>query len=45
MGFFSTLFTGAAAIVVGIILGLIIAGIFGFIIYGLVKLRDRNKYK
>ena len=45
MAFFSTLFTGAAAIVVGIILGLIIAGIIGFIIYGLVKFRDRNKYK
>lgn len=45
MGFFETLFTGAAAIVVGIILGIIIAIVVGFIIYGLVKLRDRNKYK
>jgi len=43
MGFFSTLFTGAAAIVIGIILGLLIAAAVGFIIYGLVKLRDRNK--
>jgi hypothetical protein len=45
MGFFSTLFTGAAAIFIGIILGLILAAVVGFIVYGLVKLRDRNKYK
>ncbi len=45
MGFFSTLFTGAATIVVGIILGLLIVIAAGFVIYGLVKLRDRNKYK
>jgi len=45
MGFFDTLLTGTAAIVVGIILGVILASVVGFIIYGIVKVRDRNKYK
>lgn len=45
MGFLDVLFTGTAAIVVGIILGVILAIVLGFIIYGLVKVRDRNKYK
>lgn len=45
MGFLDAIFTGTAAIVVGIILGLILATVVGFIIYGIVKLRDRNKYK
>jgi hypothetical protein len=45
MGFLDLLFTGTAAIVIGIILGIIIAIVVGFIIYGIVKVRDRNKYK
>jgi len=45
MGFLDTLFTGTATIVVGILLGIIISVAVGFVIYGLVKIRDRNKYK
>lgn len=43
MDIINTLFTGAAAIVVGVILGFIIAGIIGLIVWGLVVLRDRMK--
>lgn len=45
MGFLDALFTGTAAIILGIILGIILATVVGFIIYGIVKVRDRNKYK
>lgn len=45
MGFLDAIFTGTAAIVIGFILGIILAIVVGFIIYGIVKLRDRNKYK
>ena len=41
----NTVFTGIGAIIIGIILGFLIAGIIGIIIYGIIKIRDRNKYK
>ncbi len=41
MGIINTLFTGIGALFIGILLGFIIAGIIGAIIYGIVKLRER----
>ena len=41
MGIINTLFTGIGALFVGILLGFIIAGIIGAIIYGIIKLRER----
>jgi hypothetical protein len=41
----NALFTGIGAIIIGIVLGLLIAGVIGIIIYGIIKIRDRNKYK
>jgi hypothetical protein len=41
----NTVFTGVGAIVIGIVLGFLIAGLIGIIIYGIIKIRDRNKYK
>jgi len=41
----TALFTGISVIIIGIILGFIIAGVIGIIIYGIIKIRDRNKYK
>ena len=45
MGIISTLFTGAYAVFIGIFLGFIIAGVIGIIVYGIVKLRDRFRYR
>lgn len=41
----AAVFAGISVLVIGIILGFIIAGIIGIIIYGIIKVRDRNKYK
>ncbi|MBZ2166869.1 hypothetical protein [Methanobacterium spitsbergense] len=41
MGIINTLFTGIGALFIGILLGFIIAGIIGAIIYGIIKLRER----
>jgi hypothetical protein len=41
MAILDTLFTGIAAIAVGIFLGFVIAGILGFIVYGIIKLKER----
>ena len=41
----NALFTGIGAIIIGIVLGFLIAGLIGIIIYGIIKIRDRNKYK
>jgi hypothetical protein len=38
-------FTSIGAILIGIILGFLIAGLIGIIVYGIIKIRDRNKYK
>lgn len=43
MNIIETLFTGASAILIGIFLGFIIAGIIGVIVWGLVGLRNRMK--
>ncbi len=43
MGIISTLFTGVGALIVGILLGFIIALIIGATVYGIVKLRERLK--
>ena len=45
MGIISTLFTGVGALIVGILLGFLIALIIGAIIYGIVILRDRRRKK
>ncbi len=41
----AAVFTGISVLVIGIVLGFIIAGVIGIIIYGIIKVRDRNKYK
>lgn len=43
MSIIETLFTGASAILIGIVLGFIIAGIIGVVVWGLVGLRNRMK--
>ncbi|MGZ4857506.1 MAG: hypothetical protein ACXVH2_10230 [Methanobacterium sp.] len=45
MGIISTIFTAIEAVIVGIVLGYIIAGIIGVIVLGIVTIRDRNKKK
>ena len=39
------IFTGVSVLIIGIVLGFIIAGVIGIVIYGIIKVRDRNKYK
>jgi hypothetical protein len=41
----NALFTGIGAVIIGIVLGFLIAGVIGIIVYGIIKIRDRNKYK
>ena len=41
MGIINTLFTGIGALFIGILLGFIIAGVIGVIIYAIIKLRER----
>lgn len=43
MNIIESLFTGASAILIGIVLGFIIAGIIGVVVWGLVGLRNRMK--
>jgi hypothetical protein len=45
MDIISTIFTATGAVIIGIVLGFIIAGIIGVIVYGIIKIRDRNKKK
>ena len=45
MDIISTIFTATGAVILGIVLGFFIAGIIGVIVYGIIKIRDRNKKK
>jgi hypothetical protein len=45
MDIINTLFDGTVAVAIGIILGLIIAGIIGVIVLGIVTARKRLKRK
>jgi hypothetical protein len=42
MDIINTLFTVTGAVIVGIILGFIIAGIIGVVVLGIIKIRDRD---
>jgi hypothetical protein len=43
MDVLSTIFSGMSAVIIGIILGLIIAAIIGVTALVIIKIRDRNK--
>ncbi len=45
MGVISSLFNGAFAILIGIFLGFVIAGIIGVIVWGIITLRDKIRYR
>jgi hypothetical protein len=45
MDIISTIFNGIGAVVIGIILGLIIAAIIGVTALVIIRIRDRNKEK
>jgi len=45
MGILSSLFTGFFAVIVGIFLGFIVAGIIGVIVWGIVTLRNRLRHR
>jgi hypothetical protein len=45
MDIISTIFNALGALIVGIILGLFIAGLIGVIALVIIRIRDRNKEK
>ena len=45
INFFSTVFNAILAIGVGVILGIIIAAIIGFLVLGIIKAKNRFKKK
>jgi hypothetical protein len=45
MGIISTIFTAIEALVIGVFLGFIMAGIIGVIVLGIIKIKDRIKRK
>jgi hypothetical protein len=42
MDIVNTLFTVTGAVIIGIVLGFIIAGIIGVVVLGIIKIRDRD---
>jgi len=45
MDIISTIFSAIEVLVIGIVLGFIIAGIIGVIVLGIIKIRERIKRK
>ncbi|MCE5213160.1 MAG: hypothetical protein LLF83_00360 [Methanobacterium sp.] len=44
MDIINTLFTVTGAVIIGIILGFIIAGIIGVVVLGIIRIRNRDNY-
>ncbi len=44
MDILNTLFTVTGAVIIGIILGFIVAGIIGVVVLGIIRIRDRDSY-